>query len=120
MSKINYSSYWYQNPLGYREIRGYQPWNTPIYYERDRRVAKYHRLFDRLAVIEDILYDRCLYDTGDCGERWYGYSPYYKDSYSETDLALLSDYEEYTHLLSTHKVDVAAILDELITSTPSY
>ena len=121
MTKINYSCYWHTNTLGYREIKGYQPWNTPIRPPVDKIVAKYHRLHDKLDVIEGLLYARDLYEIEDCGSITFAYNHHYYNGYlEEYDRALLDDYEEYSYKLASFNIDIKAILDDLITSTPSY
>mgnify|MGYP006883092253 CR=1 FL=1 len=121
MTKINYSCYWHTNKLGYREIRGYQPWNTPIAYPIDKVVAKYHRLYDRLYVIEELLYDLDLYEVEDCGSITFAYNHhFFNTELDPIEMSLLNDYEEYSYKLATFNVDIKAILDDLITSTPSY
>lgn len=83
------------------DIRWYR---AESFWITDRTVARYHRLFDRVQVLEDLLEAYANYDYiwDDDSEDEYltlcGYDIPYHD---EAAKALLTDWEEYKHLLTT-------------------
>lgn len=116
MEKINYSCYWHNNPLGYREIKGIQPWNTPIWYPSDAVVVRLHNLHNRLRLLESLLYEEGFYYNDDYGNKVLDY--YYEDI-NEYQLSIINDYKEYSYYLNSFNIDEVAILQELLLAIPT-